>query len=149
MLASLQFDFPWAFLAVFAIAAILFLSFLHFRKRGFKNSQTAVLLSLRAVPFLALLFLAARPNWFTKEPPDSASRSVVLLMDRSESMALEENNSTRYQKAVDFLRGRLLPALKSTGLPIHAMLFDRASEPVEGDRLTSTAPKGDRTNLGG
>src|SRR4029077_18629218 len=118
MLASLQFDFPWAFLAGLAIVAVLILSFLHLRTRRFNKSQIVTLLTLRAAPFLALLFLAARPNWFTKEPPDSASRSVVLLMDRSESMALEENNSTRYQKAVDFLRGRLLPALKSTGLPI-------------------------------
>src|SRR5436190_23757266 len=101
MLAALQFDLPWAFAAGLAVLAILFLSFLHFRRRGFRRSQIAVLLSLRAAPFLTLLFLAARPNWFTKNPPDSASRSVVLLMDRSESMALEENSSTRYQKAVD------------------------------------------------
>jgi uncharacterized membrane protein len=149
MLAAIQFDFPWAFVAIFVIAAALVWSALQLRKRSFNKRQIAILLVLRAMPFLTILFLAARPNWFTKEPPDSKSRSVVLLMDRSESMALEENNSTRYQKAVDFLRGRLLPALKSTGLPVRAMLFDRAVEPAEGDRLASTTPKGDRTNLGG
>src|SRR5204862_6084023 len=98
-----RFDLPWPFAAGLAVAAILLLSFLHFRRRGFRRSQTAVLLSLRAAPFLTLLFLAARPNWFTKNPPDSASRSVVLLMDRSESMALEVNSSSRYHKAVEFL----------------------------------------------
>ena len=51
--------------------------------------------------------------WIAKEPPAPASRSVMLLMDRSESMSLEEQDATRYQQALEFLRGRLLPALKS------------------------------------
>src|SRR5436853_4775500 len=105
MLAALQFDLPWVFVAGFGIVGVLILSFLQLRKRSFNQTQIAILLALRAVPLLTILFLAARPNWFTKEPPDAKSRSVVLLMDRSESMDLEESNSTRYQKAVDFLRG--------------------------------------------
>lgn len=149
MLAAIQFDLPWVFLAALAVLVILTWSFFHLRRRKFNKSQVVVLLALRGVPLLTLLFLAARPNWFSKEPPDSASRSILLLMDRSESMALEENNSTRYQKALDFLRTRLLPAFKASGLPVHAMLFDHAAESAEGDRLTATAPKGDRTNLGG
>src|SRR5207248_9676340 len=80
---------------------------------------------------------------------DPSARPVVLLMDRSQSMGLEEGGSTRYQKALEFLRSRLLPALKSTGVPVRALLFDRTAEPAEGDRLTSADPKGDRTNLGG
>src|SRR2546425_1785611 len=46
-----------------------------------------------------------------------SARSVALLMDRSESMALEEPDTSRYQQALKFARDRLLPALKSADLP--------------------------------
>lgn len=149
MLAAITFEFPPAWFGVLPVVAILVFAGFRLRKRGLNSRRSSVLLAVRALPLLALLFLAARPAWFTREPPGSNARSVVLLMDRSESMSLEEGNSTRYQKALEFLRSRLLPALKSSGLPVRAMLFDRSAEAAEGDRLTSAAPKGDRTNIGG
>ena len=71
---------------------------------------------LRGIPLLILVALSARPFWTTRQPPAGAARPVVLLMDRSESMSLEENERSRYQHALGFAREHLLPALKSAGL---------------------------------
>jgi len=76
-------------------------------------------------------------------------RPVVLLMDRSESMSLEENERTRYQQALNFARDYLLPALKSANLPVQALAFAQDAEQVDGATLADTKPDGKRTNLGG
>ena len=80
---------------------------------GLAGSRIAALAALRGIALLVLVFLAARPIWITREPPASATRSVMVLMDRSESMSLEERDANRYQQALGFLRERLLPALQS------------------------------------
>ena len=85
----------------------------------------------------------------TREPPASATRPVMVLMDRSESMSLEERDASRYQQALGFLRERLLPALRAASLPVQAMLFDQGAEPADGAKLNSATPNGKRTNLGG
>jgi uncharacterized membrane protein len=64
-------------------------------------------------------------------------------------MALEEPDTTRFKKALEFLRERLLPAFKSAHLPVQAMLFDKDVVPADGARLAAAEPKGERTNLGG
>src|SRR5207244_1571993 len=127
--------------------ALLAFALSRLRKSALTSPHRASLLLLRAISLIALLFLAARPVWFAGERSNSTSRSVVLLMDRSESMALEEGSGSRYHKALEFLRARLLPALKQSQLPVQAFLFDRAAEAADGERLESTAPKGDRSNL--
>ena len=119
------------------------------RRRGLATSRIAGLGALRAIALLVLVFLAARPVWMTREPPASATRSVMLLMDRSESMSLEERDASRYQQALGFLRERLLPALRAASLPVQAMLFDQSAEPADGAKLASATPNGKRTNLGG
>jgi uncharacterized membrane protein len=85
----------------------------------------------------------------TREPPALATRPVMLLMDRSESMSLEEHDASRFQQALGFLRERLLPALRAASLPVQAMLFDQSAEPADGAKLGSATPNGKRTNLGG
>jgi len=149
MSAAIFFELPLAWLAAIPLlTAMAYASWRNYQ-RGLPKSRVAALSTLRALALLALVFLAARPVWVAKEPPSTSARSVVLLMDRSESMALEEPDSSRYQRALDFLRDRLLPALKSANLPVQAMLFDKTAESVDGARLASTSPKGQRTNLGG
>src|SRR5437867_4474254 len=113
MIAAITFEFPLAWLLGFPLAALLALSAWRQRKRGLLSSQVFSLAALRAFALLLLLFLASRPLWIAREPPASATRSAVVLMDRSESMSLEDRNGTRYQQALDFLRQRLLPALNS------------------------------------
>jgi hypothetical protein len=149
MTGTILFEFPLGGLWAVPLAALLGLGAWRQHRRGLNRRKILTLTALRSLALLPLVALAARPIWRAKEPPAAASRSVVLLMDRSESMSLEENTVSRYQQAVGFLRERLLPALRSAGLPVQAMLFDQTTEPTDGAKLESAAPKGPRTNLGG
>ena len=99
MIAAITFEFPLGWLVAIPLAGALALSFWRHQKRGLKRLQKFSLLLLRAFAFLLLAFLAARPVWIAKVPPSAASRSVALLVDRSESMALEEPDASRFKKA--------------------------------------------------
>src|SRR5689334_21002675 len=113
MIAAIHFDFPLAWqLGVPLALALVAVAAWRLRSRGLSRPRVGALSALRGLALLALVFLAARPVWIAKEPPATAPRPVVLLMDRSESMSLEENEHTRYQQALDFARDHLLPALK-------------------------------------
>ena len=90
MTATLLFEFPRGWLLTIPLAAALAFVPWRQRKRGLPRSRVLLLASLRAVALSLLVFLAARPVWLAREPPASAARSVALLMDRSESMSLEE-----------------------------------------------------------
>jgi hypothetical protein len=149
MMAAIIFQFPLGWLTAIPLSGALALALWRHRKRGLSKSQILSMVLLRGVAFLFLAFLAARPVWITKIPPSAAARSVALLVDRSESMALEEPDTSRFKKAVEFLRERLLPAFKSANLPVQAMVFDKGTEPADGSKLSATEPKGERTNLGG
>ena len=150
MIAAIVFDFPLGWQIGLPVAALVLGLAVWLKKRhGLAKPRILALTILRSLALLALIFLAARPTWVAKEPPGAASRSVVVLVDRSESMSLEEHDATRYQQALGFLRQRLLPALKEAGLPVQAMLFDQAAEPADGPKLSATIPNGKRTNLGG
>ena len=149
MSATILFEFPQAGLFALPLAAALAFAIWRQRRRGLAPSRIAGLAALRGVALLVLVFLSARPIWMTREPPASATRPVMVLMDRSESMSLDEHDSTRYQQALGFLRERLLPALHAASMPVQAILFDQGAEPADGARLSSATPNGKRTNLGG
>src|SRR6185436_15452639 len=149
MAGSITFDFPLGWLFGLPLAAVLAWGAWRQYQRGLPIRRTLTLISLRAGVLLLLVFLAARPIWFAKDPPAAASRSVVVLIDRSQSMSLDERESTRFQQAFDFLRQRLLPALKSANLPVQAITFDQNATPADGEKLSSTVPNGKRTNLAG
>src|ERR1043166_8324640 len=150
MLAVIQFEFPLGWQAGLPLAlAALGLAFWRQRQHGVGSSRAGLLTLFRSLALLPLVFLAARPVWLAKEPPPpGAARPVVLLMDRSESMSLEENEATRYQQALRFARDFLLPALKSAGLPVQARLFAEQTEPVDGPGLASARPDGKRAHPG-
>jgi len=150
MTAAIYFDFPlgWQAGLPFALAVLALAAWLQ-RRRGLSGRRVAILTALRGTALLALLLLSARPVWMAKEPPTQVGRPVVLLMDRSESMSLEENERTRYQQALRFVRDYLLPALKSADLPVQAMLFGQDAEPADGAKLAEAKPDAKRTNLGG
>ena len=149
MIAAIVFEFPLGWLFALPLGVALAFAIWRQRRRGVATSRIAGLGALRAMAMLVLVFLAARPIWMTREPPASATRSVMLLMDRSESMSLEERDVSRYQQALGFLRERLLPALQAASLPVQAMLFDQNAEPADGAKLAAATPNGKRTNLGG
>jgi len=149
MIGVIAFDFPPGLLLALPLAFVLALAIWKQNRQGLARPRIWIINGLRALALLALVFLAARPIWVVKEPPAGAARSVALLMDSSESMALEEAQKTRYQQALGFARDRLLPALKSANLPVQALVFDQSAEPADGAKLNSVSPKGKRTNLGG
>ena len=149
MSAAIVFEFPRGWLFALPLGLALAFGIWRQHRRGLATSRITGLGALRAIALLVLVFLAARPVWISREPPASATRSVMLLMDRSESMSLAERDVTRYQQALEFLRERLLPALRAGSLPVQAMLFDQSAEPADGAKLGSATPNGKRTNLGG
>lgn len=145
---NVQFEFPAALWCAIPLAGGVALGAWRQLRRGQSRARVAALAGLRCAALLPLVLLAGRPVWVAHEPPASASRPVAVLLDRSESMSLEEQDVSRYQRAVIFLRDRLLPALKSARLPIQAIAFDEQAEGVDGTTLASVVPKGKRTNLG-
>jgi uncharacterized membrane protein len=149
MTAAIVFEYPPGWLFALPLGAVLAFALWRQRRRGLAAARLAALGGLRGIALLVLVFLAARPVWMSREPAVAAARSVMLLMDRSESMSLEERDASRYQQALGFLRERLLPALQAARLPVQAMVFDQNAELVDGAKLSSAMPKGKRTNLGG
>ena len=149
MIAAIVFEFPLGWLCAIPAALAVGLAARAQSRRGMAPLRILSLAALRIGVLLLLVALVARPLWIAKEPPAAASRGVALLLDRSESMSLEEPDVSRYQAALEFLRSRLLPALKSAKLPVQAMLFDESVETADGAALTAAVPKGKRTNLAG
>ena len=130
----LHFDFPLGWQIGLPLSvALLSLTAWRMRRGGLSTARVACLTSLRGIALLLLVFLASRPVWVANEPISTAQRPVLLLVDRSESMSLEENDHTRYQQALNFARNHLLPALKSAGLPVMAL-----NSPTQS--LTENAP---------
>jgi len=149
MSGAIFFEFPLAWFLAFPLLAALALLVWRLRRRGLPAARILTLCALRGLALLVLLVLAARPLWLSREPPAAATRSVAVLMDRSESMSLEDRDASRYQQTLGFLRDRLLPALRSANLPVQALLFDQGAEAADGPKLASAVPNGKRTNLGG
>lgn len=149
MMATITFEFPLAWLFCLPLALVITFAAWRQHRRGLTGSRILSLAALRGIALLVLIFLVARPIWTTREPPAPASRSVALLLDRSESMSIQDLDRSRYEQAISFAAARLLPALNSANLPVHAFLFDQSAEAADGPRLQSEAPRGKRTNLGG
>ncbi len=149
MMAAITFEFPQGWLLAVPLGLVLVFAITRQYRRGVPWRRTWALAALRLAAILPLVALAARPVWIAREPPASSARSVAVLMDRSESMSLQEQDQTRYQQALAFLRERLLPALKDARLPVQAMLFDENASAADGPALSSALPKGKRTNLAG
>ena len=149
MNGAIVFQLPAAWVCLLPLSLLLGWSMWRQRRRGFSFPRIAALTVLRSVPLLGLVFLAARPVRVGREAVGAAARPVLVLMDRSESMSLKEGDSSRYQRAVDFFRRRLAPALKSANLPVKSMLFDQHAVPADERQIVAARPDGKRTNLGG
>src|SRR5512133_3661569 len=118
MTGTIVFDFPLGWLAGVPVGALWVWSLWRGYRRATPWPRLSVLGLLRLVPLAALVFLAAKPAWVTQEPRASASRGLVMLMDRSESMSLQEQGGTRDEQGVNLVRNRLLPEFKAAGIPV-------------------------------
>ncbi len=150
MIGALVLDFPMAWqTGLPVLALLLFFVWRSLRGKALGPLKLTALIGLRGLALLLLVLLAARPVHVETDSAPARKRSVVLLMDKSESMSLIEAGESRYERAVDFVRDDLLPALRSANLPVKAMLFAEDAESVDGTGLADATPDGKRTNLGG
>jgi uncharacterized membrane protein len=147
-MSHLVFDCP-QMLLIGPAAAVLLAGWLVWRQRQLPRLTLLTLAALRTIPFLALSFLAARPVRVHEHAVDKSRQSVAVLVDRSLSMSIEEEGSTRYQRVTAFLRDRLFPSLEKEHIQIWPCLFDESAEPADGPKIAETKPAGKRTNLGG
>lgn len=130
------------------IALLAGVLFRHWRRLGFDPWKAGTLTLLRTSVLLGIILLLARPVWVERfESPDKP-RPVAILLDKSESMSLEEGGQARYTKAVGFLRDQLIPALKKAGLKSRVGLFDGELDTEHKGRIAETKPIGKRTDLG-
>jgi hypothetical protein len=149
MTSHFVFDFPlgWQVGLPLVIVALVFAAWSQSRHK-FSKWQIVTLTGMRGVTLFALVFLASRPMWVEREVlPEGVTKSVVVLMDRSESMSLEEDRQPRYQQALRFAREQLLPAIKAASWQTQPLLFADNVENADGPRLVNAAPNGKRTNL--
>ncbi len=146
---SIIFDFPLALPIGLALTlGLLGWSIRSFRKHGLSKSRIALLTTLRGATLLLLVFLGARPVWVEKQREQKERRNILLLMDKSESMSLQENEQTRYARAIAFTREHLLPGFEEAKLKVQPFLFAEDAEPVDGPKLVAAKADGKRSNLG-
>ena len=142
------FDLPaaWQF-GLPLVGLLLVLGAWSLRRRGLAVSRVGTLLLLRGGALTVLVLLVAQPMWIEPTPPGNASRAVVVLVDRSESMSLEEDGHTRFHQALEFLRARIVPALGDAGMAVQVMTFAEDARLVDASTLRTTVPDGRRTGL--
>ncbi len=147
--ATFTFDASWELIpGAILIGLVLVMMARDLAKRGLERSKMALLLGLRSVALILLLFLAARPVT-VRSHVRSGAPYVAVLLDRSESMSLEETKQTRFAQATHFLKEELAPAFQSEGWKVHPWLFaDKASLSTAED-ISVTEPNGPRTDLAG
>ena len=142
---SFQFDFAlalWIGLPLLAASGFFFWR----RNASLARPRRIALLVLRMLAMLLLVGLAARPVWVRQENP-SAQHPVILLIDRSQSMSLNDGGGARYGKALELLRNEVLPGLKSAKLNSRALLFAAEAQPATPREVVEAKPDGSSTDL--
>lgn len=142
----LTFDAAWMLAAGLPMAAVV-VAWFAWRQRTRPRVQWLSLTLLRAAVLAVLIGLAARPMWTARQSLDDERRSVVLLIDRSESMSLEEDGKTRYERVVEFVREQLAPAIADNQLEARAYLFADAARAADGRQIAEAQADGSETNL--
>jgi len=140
---------PQAGLAFLVIAlALLGLGVWRDRRVGVPWLKITLLAALRLVPVLVIAGLLARPVRVSSRDVDR-ERSVAVLVDRSESMSLEDaGGKSRYADATDFARAVLGPALRAANLGARPMLFAGSAEKADAAAILAAVPDGHVTDLG-
>ncbi|MFM9069355.1 MAG: hypothetical protein ACKOUR_18775, partial [Planctomycetota bacterium] len=145
---TLEFAWPWALgLGLPLLFATLAVTIWQGRSSGRFGAAQWLLLTLRTIALLLLILLLAQPILVQSVEEPQARPQAMVLFDISESMALREAGSSRYQVALDFARTKLLPALAANGLDVQAMTFAEDTELKSGTELAALTPIGKKTNL--
>ena len=116
-------------------------------RRGLPPMRIAILTALRVLPVFVIAFLLARPVRVLSQNEEGENH-VVLLMDRSASMALEDaEGAMRYKDALALARTVVLPALPQDEYKIQPMIFAASAEKTDAAGLVNTVPDGEATDL--
>lgn len=147
-MSRIAFEFPVALLigAVFTVAVVVQIV-RGYRRQSLPTCRIASLATLRLVALALITALVARPVSVEPEQAANARDSVVLLIDRSESMSLEDGGERRFTAAVRFVRDKLLPAIHTAGLRARAWLFAEDAILSDGNSIAHAEPIGRATNL--
>lgn len=148
MSTQFVFDFPLGWQIGVPLAGIVTgISAWMLARRGVPRGRLATATALRGVVLLGAVLLVSRPTRVEREDAGGNSRSVALLVDRSESMSLREDGRTRYERVVAMAREELLPALKAASWRAEALLFAEDAQPADGAQLVAAKVDGRRTDL--
>lgn len=149
-MARIAFDFPLGFYAGLPLAvAVLAISAWAQLRRGIGRGQVALSVAFRGAVLLVLVLLTARPVRVDVRDKDKPRPTVFLLVDRSASMSLEDEETTRYGQVLAFARNELLPAVKRADLRPRAFLFAEDVIAADGAQVAAAVPDGKATNLSG
>jgi uncharacterized membrane protein len=111
------------------------------------RARRLLLAGLRGIGLVILLVLLARPYVLDAES-GRERRGVVLLVDKSRSMALKEEGEPRFDRAIRLAR-ELQPALGRDGFKVEVLAFDAATRPLDLSRPEATGSFGGTTDLAG
>ncbi len=148
-MSQIYFDYPLGWqVGLPLVTALLAIYIVWLRRKERRYTRVIVLGLLRTIVMLSLVLFIARPVKVIREKPKAGKSSVVLLLDRSQSMSLQENGKSRYEQMLEFMKMQLLPILKKTGWQIQPYLFAEETEPSDGKMIVGRNPDGKKTNLG-
>jgi hypothetical protein len=106
----------------------------------------AALVLLRALALVPVVVLLARPYATPRREPGTRP-TVAILLDRSRSMDLRENGSTRWARTLS-LAHALVPALEARGYEVRRLGFAETAAPLATESEL-VRPDGRATDLGG
>ena len=146
---TFAFDAAWVLTPGIALI-VLFLGLMGWklRQRGLSVLELGVLLLLRGLLLAGVLLLVARPV-SVHSLAKQTDPYVSVVLDRSLSMSLEEDNRERYQRVVDLLKDKLAPALTQEGWKIRPWLFAETAKACTAAEISTAEVNGTRTNLAG
>lgn len=145
----LSLGFPLGLMVGLPLAIVLIALVTWRQREQFRRPLHALALTtLRALALLLAVLLMAAPMYVESQEDLPKRNSVVVLVDRSESMALEERGEARLERAIAYSREQLIPALRRAELRPTAMTFAEDAVSTTGDALAKSVADGRRTNLG-
>lgn len=129
------------------LLVLLWLSARVLPDRATHRNRRLILVGLRGLGLAILLVLLARPYVLDAESARER-REVLLLVDKSRSMALEEQGQTRFDRAIRLAR-ELQRALDRQGFKVAVAAFDAEVSTLDLSRPEATGAFGSRTDLAG
>jgi uncharacterized membrane protein len=138
--------FLYAGLPLVGLVLVLFARSLG--RSGLVGRKRALLVLLRGLGLGILVFLLARPVEEQGGSPEGR-RAVVVLLDQSRSMGLEDRGPTRYAQAIAYAKRDLIPALLGEGFSPKTWSFAEGASATTFAEAERADPRGSATDIAG